>query len=180
MWLAGQRPGQTSACAGCDKRKGELEKASHVPLLILQLWADEMHLPSLHPHLAMLGPIKCWGHLASSPGCITGNRRTRLSLYSPNKGHCPWRGSSDVELGRPAPLCWLLRAALAVLHSIPCLMLFLPGAGASVKDDNQCALCLPFFFAEVFGVRFLLLFLAGVFKSSSPKNVFVCQAFSLS
>lgn len=35
--------------------------------------------------------------------------------------------------------------------------LFLPGVGASVKDDNQCVLCLSFFFAHVFGVLFLLL-----------------------
>lgn len=32
LWLAGQRPGQTSACAGCDKGEGELQKASCVPL----------------------------------------------------------------------------------------------------------------------------------------------------
>lgn len=29
-------------------------------------------------------------------------------------------------------------------------------------DDNHCVLCLPFFFADVFGVLFLLLLLLAV------------------
>lgn len=34
-----------------------------------------------------------------------------------------------------------------------------------MTDDNRRVLCLPFFFADVFGVLFLrLLLLAGIFK----------------
>lgn len=37
LWLAGQWPGQTSACAGCDKGEESCKKASCVPLPVPQL-----------------------------------------------------------------------------------------------------------------------------------------------
>lgn len=139
LWLAGQRPGQMSACAGCDKGEGELQKASCVPLRAAALCGDETHLP-IFPLRILARPCcsdrrQSQGCLASGPGCRHGVLRVRAATVQPPRDAFPGGARREAQaamwsregLPRAISLRWLLDAVLAMVRGIPCLTLFLPG-----------------------------------------------------